>query len=199
MTITYNNDLVKALRNTAKLDRNLEESRLLKRQNRSLTDGTSRPNSVAPGTPGPVAPEPIGKPLTKKEREKQDKGKQSVADSHAQANATTNKFLFGARSKNKYSWMTGGASGSSGANTPVRIKTQGLPGTPGGPSEGEHDKLVLTADGINKMGAHREDRKEPGPLVEMRDLVTVLENDGRDVKILQDIYAWLENPKSRRF
>jgi hypothetical protein len=121
-----------------------------------------------------------------------------VADSHAQANATTNKFLFGGKSKNKYSWMTGGASGGSGASTPCRINTQGLPSTPGGPSTGTSEKMMLTADGINKMGAHREDRKEPGPLVEMRDLVAVLENDGRDIKTLQDIYAWLENPKSKR-
>jgi Transcription initiation factor TFIID component TAF4 family len=146
---------------------------------------------------GSVAPEP-SKPLTKKEREKQDKGKQSVVDSHAQANATTNKFLFGGKSKNKYSWMTGGSSGGSGANTPGRIKTEGLSGTSGVTSGGASEKVMLTADGINKMGAHREDKKETGPLVEMRDLVAVLENDGKDVKTLQDIYAWLENPKSKR-
>src|SRR5271170_1315226 len=104
-TTAYTGTVVNVLRNMVESDREFEEARLLKRQSRLTGDGTPRAGSVAPGTPGSVAPEPTIKPLTKKEREKQDRGKQSVADSHAQANATTQRFIFGNKTKNKYSWM----------------------------------------------------------------------------------------------
>lgn len=170
----------------------------MKRQAR-LTggDGTSRAGSVVPGTPGSVAPEPSAKPLTKKEREKQDKGKQSVADNHVAANLTTQKFLFGTKNKNKYSWMTGGGGGGSGASTPARLTTQGLPGTPGAASSMVPEKQMLTTESSKKWGMHREDRKDQPLIVEMRDLIAVLENDGRDVKVLQDIYAHLEHPRAK--
>ncbi len=195
-TVTYTNELTHALRKVAEADRNFEEARLLKRQSRSTGDGTPRAGSVAPGTPGSVAPEPTNKPLTKKEREKQEKGKQSVADTHAQANATTAKFLLGGKRKT-YSWMNDARSGS-GTTTPSRINTQGLQGTPGIPPSGASEKQMLTSEGIKKWGLHREDRKDQPLQIEIRDLVAVLENDGKEVKTLQDIYAWLENPKSRK-
>jgi Transcription initiation factor TFIID component TAF4 family len=189
---------VNALRTIVDADREFEEARLLKRQNRLAGDGTPRAASIAPGTPGSVAPEPSIKPLTKKEREKQDKGKQSVADTHAQANATTNKFLFGSKSKNKYAWMNGGTGAGSGTSTPGRLHTQGLQGTPGSLASGVTEKQMLTAEGSKKWGLHREDRKDQPLLVEMRDLQAVLENDGKEVKVLQEIYAWLETPKNRK-
>jgi hypothetical protein len=184
--------LVKTLREAANTERAFEEARIAKRQGRPV-DGILRTGSVVPGTPGSVAPEPSAKPLTKKEREKQDKGKQSVADSHAQANATTATFL-GGKKKNKYSWMDAGA--GSGAGTPSRINTQGLPGTPGGSIGGMVEKQRLTADGKNRMGSLRED-KEGGRLIQMRDLIAVLESDGHERKALQSAYAWLDTPKPK--
>lgn len=187
------NELIKSLREAANVERNFEEKRLAKRQGRPV-DGVAvaRSASIAPGTPGSVAPEPSMKPLTKKEREKQDKGKQSLVDSHAQANATTATFLFGGKKKNKYSWMDSGA--GSGASTPGRINTQ-LPGTPGGIG-GAIEKQRLTADGKNRMGGFRED-KDGGRLVQLRDFLAVLENDGREKKTLQRTYAWLDAPKPK--
>jgi hypothetical protein len=91
--MTLTNQVVQGLRSLAQKDREYEEARLLKRQKRLAGDGASRQDSVVPGTPGSVAPEPSSKPLTKKERDKQDKGKANQAESHAQANATTNQFL----------------------------------------------------------------------------------------------------------
>jgi hypothetical protein len=179
-------------------DREFEEARLLKRQSRLTGGGTPRAGSVAPGTPGSVAPEPSVKPLTKKEREKQDRGKQSVADSHAQANATTQRFIFGNKNKGKYSWLNGGAGSASGATTPSRLNTQGLQGTPGALPGASPEKQMLTAEGSKKWGLHREDRKEQPLLIEMRDLVVVLEKDGKEFKALQEGYAWLDTPKSRK-
>jgi hypothetical protein len=184
----FKNEVTNALREVATRDRELEEARLQKRLDRSSGIST-RPGSVAPGTPSnSVAPEPSAKPLSKKEREKQDKGKQNTVENHAQANATMNTFL-GGKKKNKYSWMTGGGGGS-GANTPGRITTQGLPGTPG-VAVGIPEKIRLTADGTNRMGGLREDDPK-NRNVEMRDWVLVLENDGRETKSLQLAYAALE-------
>ncbi|KFY73118.1 hypothetical protein V499_06762 [Pseudogymnoascus sp. VKM F-103] len=192
-TVTMTNELIKSLREAANVERNFEEKRLAKRQGRP-TDGTvARSGSAAPGTPGTVAPEPSTKPLTKKEREKQDKGKQNLVDSHAQANATTATFLFGGKKKNKYSWMDSG--GGSGASTPGRTSMQ-APGTPGGIGGGVVEKVRLTADGKNRMGGFRED-KDGGRLVQLRDFLAVLENDGREKKTLQRTYAWLEGPKPK--
>lgn len=179
-------------------DREFEEARLLKRQSRLTGDGTPRAGSLAPGTPGSVAPEPAAKSLTKKEREKQDRGKQSVADSHAQANATTQRFIFGNKTKNKYSWMNGGAGSGSGTTTPNRLNTQGLQGTPGVLPGAPPEKQMLTAEGSKKWGLHREDRKDQPLLIEMRDVVVVLEHDGKELKALQEGYAWLDAPKSRK-
>jgi len=192
-TVTMTNELIKSLREAANAERNFEEKRLAKRQGRSV-DGVAvaRTGSVAPGTPGSVAPEPSTKPLTKKEREKQDKGKQSLVDSHAQANATTATFLFGGKKKNKYSWMESGASSS--VSTLGRINTQvsGISGGLGGAVE----KQRLTADGKNRMGGFRED-KGGGRMVQLRDFLAVLENDGREKKTLQRTYAWLDAPKPK--
>jgi hypothetical protein len=190
--------MVTALRGVAEADRDFEEARLLKRQNRSTGDGTPRAGSVAPGTPGSVAPEPSAKPLTKKEREKQDKSKQTVVDSHAQANATSQTFLFSAKTKKKYAWMNGGAGGGSGTSTPSRLNTQVSQGTPGSLAGGVPEKQMLTAENSKRWGLHREDKKDQPLVIEMRDLLTVLENDGRETKALQELYAWLENPKNRK-
>lgn len=163
------------MREDAKKEREFEEERLRKRVARLATQGTLGQGLAAPGTPGSVAPEPTGKPLTKKEREKQISAKQNLADSHAQANATTQQFLFGNRSKKKtYSWMTGGGGGS-GASTPSRINTQGLPGTPGAATE----KVMLTGEGSNRVGSFREDSIFKGSGVELRDMMNVLEKDKR--------------------
>ncbi len=179
------NELIKALRESASKEREFEEKRLAKRAAR-LANPTAIPGT--PATPGSIAPESGAKPLTKKEREKQDKGKQSLVDSHAQANATTATFLFGGKKKNKYSWMDSG--GASGASTPRASLDGG--GILGGPPE----KVRLTQDGKNRMGGFREDR-DGGKYVQLRDLVTVLEHDGREKGALQRIYPWLDAPKPK--
>ncbi|KAI9734194.1 MAG: hypothetical protein M1818_006599 [Claussenomyces sp. TS43310] len=186
-SINYKGELTRSLREVAATDRELEERRLLRRQNRSA-DSSCRPGSVVPGTPiNSAAPEPSSKPLTKKEREKQDKGKLNAVDNHAQANNTMNTFLGGGKKK-KYSWMTGGGSTTmSGAGTPGRTSSQTLPGTLGLGAAAE--KVRLTAESMTKIGSIREAKY---PLVELRDWVVALENDGKQLRSLQEAYTVYE-------
>ena len=90
-----------------------------------------------------------------------------------------------ARRKKNYGWMTAGS--TSGANTPGRIMTQGLPGTPAGVVVNAAPER-LTSDGARRLGTWRED-KEKGRGVQIRDWVAVLEVDGRERKALQRAYA----------
>lgn len=172
----------------------MEEERLKKRAARALGKDQSRQGSVIPGTPGSVAPDPTEKPPTKKELKKAKDSKTSDAASHAAANLTTAQFLggggslFGKKNK-KYSWMNGGGS-ASGASTPGRLMTQGLPGTPAGAVVSVAPER-LTVDGARRLGTWRED-KEKGMGIQIRDWITVLEEDGREKKALQMAYASLD-------
>jgi hypothetical protein len=177
-------------------ERDLEEARLRKRMARDSGQDTPRQGSVIPGTPGSVAPESTEKAPTKKEQKKKAEAKVNEAASHAAANNTTAQFLGGGGGffgkKKKYSWMTGGGAGgsASGTSTPGRIMTQGLPGTPGGVA-GSDAPEKLTAEGARRLGMWREDR-EKGVGIQMRDWVTVLEEDGHEKKALQKAYMFLD-------
>lgn len=181
------------LRTEATKERDIEEARLRKRAERA-GGGIQRQNSVAPGTPGSVAPEIDIKAPTKKEQKKKAEAKVNEAANHAAANTTTAQFLGGGRGlfgkKKKYSWMDSGAGGSaSGASTPGRINTQGLPGTPGGSGPPPVEKF--TVEGVRRAGAWRED-KEKGKDIQMRDWISTLEADGRVKKTLQKAYLFLD-------
>jgi hypothetical protein len=199
--LKYGNEIVSALRNAALKEREFEEARLRKRNRRNNAgDVTPRQGSVAPGTPGSVAPEIPEKAPTKKEQKKKAEAKVNEAASHAAANVTTAQFLGGGSGlfgkKKKYSWMTGGSGGpASGASTPGRIMTQGLPGTPAGPVvSAAPDRL--TSDGARRLGTWRED-KEKGTGIQIRDWITVLEADGREKRALQRAYAWLDQSEPK--
>ena len=92
--------------------------------------------------------------------------------------------------------MTGGAGGSaSGTSTPGRIMTQGLPGTPGIPV-GNAAPEKLTVEGARRLGTWREYR-EKGVGVQIRDWITVLEEDGREKKALQKAYMFLDQSEPK--
>ncbi|RDW85859.1 hypothetical protein BP5796_04184 [Coleophoma crateriformis] len=196
--IKFGNEVVNALRASAAKERDFEEARLRKRQARTNPDGTPRQGSVAPGTPGSIAPEPNEKPSTKKEQKKKQEAKINEAASHESANATSSKFLGGGGGlfgkKKKYSWMTGGAGGGSGASTPAKIMTQGLPGTPGGGMPSAPEKL--TSEGARRLGTWREDH-EKGKNIQLRDWITVLEDDGKEKRALQMAYALLDDSQPK--
>lgn len=189
------------MRDMAKQEREWEEARLRKRQKRKdgITDagaGGSRAGSVAPGTPGSVAPEEKAAP--KKETKKSMAAKAAEASNHANQNLTSTLFaglggkgsLFGNKKKGKtYDWMNVGR--GSGANTPSRATPGGGKGlgTPGGtPAPAT---VMLTTEGRNRLGTWREDR-EKGRNIQLRDWVHALERDGREGKALQRAYADLD-------
>ncbi|ETS79565.1 hypothetical protein PFICI_09418 [Pestalotiopsis fici W106-1] len=177
-----------------KTSRSVEEARLRKRQKRAEQaadreknpDGTSasRAGSVAPGTPGSVAPESgEAKPLSKKESKKAAR----LADtSSLSVNSTLSQFM--GSKKKKYSWMTG-AAGGSGANTP-RGPGAAAPAS-GGPNKAA--KGPLTQDASQQIGSLREDSVK-GKHIQMRDWIEVLEEHGylTDQVALQQAYIKLE-------
>jgi hypothetical protein len=194
----YINEVVNTLRQSAIQEREIEEARLRKRNARATGDATPRQGSVIPGTPGTAAAELSEKVPTKKEQKKKAEAKVNEAASHAAANVTTAQFLgvggglFG--KKKKYSWMTGGGP-ASGASTPGRIMTQGLPGTPAGAAVNAAPER-LTAEGARRLGAWRED-KEKGKGIQIRDWIAVLQNDGRERKALQLAFTWLDQSEPK--
>ncbi|KAM0253849.1 hypothetical protein ACHAQJ_007133 [Trichoderma viride] len=192
------------MRDLARQEREWEEARLRRRQMRKegLADpgaSASRSGSVAPGTPGSVAPE-TEKAMTKKELKKTQAMKAAEASSHANQNITSSMFaglggkgsLFGKKKSGKtYDWMNVGRGGS-GASTPTRATPgpgKGQNGAPGAPSPGN---MALTTEGRNRLGTWRED-KEKGKNIQLRDWITVLERDGREAKALQHAYIHLDN------
>lgn len=184
------NEVVTVLRSEAQREQGIEESRHRKRSERA-GGGSQRQASIAPGTPGSVAPESNEKIPTKKEQKKKAETKVSDAATHAAANTTTAQFLGGrsvfGKKKGGYSWLVGGT--ASGASTPGRINTQGLPGTP--TASGPPPVEKYTVDGVRRLGIWREDR-EKGRDIQMRDWTSVLEADGRAKKTLQKAYLSLD-------
>ncbi|CAD6506024.1 BgTH12-06956 [Blumeria graminis f. sp. triticale] len=186
------NEVILALRRQALKEREAEETRLRKRLARTTgVNPISRQASVAPGTPGSVAPEAIDKVPTKKEQKKKVEAKVNEAASHAAANVTTAQFLGGGGGlfgkKKKYSWMNPAPGG--GSSSSKRIGAQGSPNT-GGISNAPVERL--TVDGARRLGTWREDR-EKGAGVQLRDWITVLEQDGHEKKALQIAYMNLDN------
>ncbi|PHH83116.1 hypothetical protein CDD82_3526 [Ophiocordyceps australis] len=190
------------MRERARQDRDWEEARLRRRQKRKEgnTDSApavSRAGSVAPATPGSVAPEPE-KTMTKKEMKKNQALKAAEANSHANQNLTSSMFaglggkggLFGKKKGGRtYDWMNVGRN-SSGTNTPTR-GSQGAKGLNGLPANAPTNH-PLTSEGRNRLGAWREDR-EKGKGIQLRDWVTVLERDGRERRALALAYAGLDS------
>ncbi|OBR06272.1 Tpa inducible protein [Colletotrichum higginsianum IMI 349063] len=198
--VSATNTMSHTVREVGKAERDWEERRLRRRNARK--DGTteagatpSRAGSVAPGTPGGSAPD-SEKSISKKEQKKLDAVKKAEASSHANQNITSSMFvgmpktgsLFGKKKGGKsYSWMTGGASGSS---TP----RMGTPGKPGGaaasgpPAPANH---ALTVEGRARLGNWRED-KEKGKNIQLRDWVAALEGDEIELRAMQAAYDKLD-------
>lgn len=172
-------------------EREAEEQRLRKRQKRLNGDTTtngSRSGSVAPGTPGGVAPEPEKAP-TKKEQKKIAAQKHDA--SAESVNKTTMKFLGG--SKKRYSWMSAGANAP---GTPAR-PTGSVAGTPTSTTAAKPpENKSLTQEGRYKLGSWRE-YSEKGKSIQLRDWVTVLERDGKEKLALQKAYLKLDDSEPR--
>ena len=194
---------MEAVRDGAKVDRDVEEERLRKRQKRLNPEAAptgSRAASAAPGTPGAgAAPETetAAKAPSKKELKKgAAAARLAEASSTASTNQTLNTLMGGfGRKKKEYSWMkkSGGGAGTpkASAGEPSSAAAGGMPKAP--------EKTSLTSDPrYPRLGTWRED-KEKGKNIQLRDWVTALEMDGIEVRAIQDAFLKLDAsaPKDR--
>ncbi|KAI0970872.1 hypothetical protein F4678DRAFT_106240 [Xylaria arbuscula] len=189
------NHLIDSLLQLGKRSQSAEEGRLRKRQKRleksaekdkDGADAGSRSGSVAPGTPGSVAPDGGDtKSLSKKEGKKAA-AKAAESSSGTTVNATLSLFTGG--KKKKYSWMNSGA--GSGASTP---RPQGTPGAASGTggSATKAGRGPLTRAGVTHLGQFHED-SEKGKNIQLRDWIVILEDRGLDPRTLQTAYDKLD-------
>ncbi|KAJ5743233.1 hypothetical protein N7533_010335 [Penicillium manginii] len=154
----------------------------------------------APSTPiAERAPSFDKKSMTKKEARKMMDNKASEAQQHQQsvetARLATNSMLSGRMfgAKKSYSWLKPGGS-SSGFSSPSRP----APPTPTpGPEKSSTSKSGEAASGPSKrrLGTWREDQ-EKGAGIQVRDILFMLEADGRGTKHVQKGYS--KDPKEDR-
>ncbi len=147
---------------------------------------------MAPGTPGSTAAEPEKAPTKKELKSKSAASKAPDVNNTTSANRTSAAFL-GRKKKHTRGWRSRRA----GASTPSRpgLVTQGLPGTPGASQgSGSVDGMNLTIEGRTRLGAFREDG-DKGKKIQLRDWVAVLEEDGRESRVLQAAYDRLDAAK----
>ncbi|RAH41993.1 uncharacterized protein BO95DRAFT_446441 [Aspergillus brunneoviolaceus CBS 621.78] len=193
--------LLEKYRIIAEKDNSSEDARAMKRAKRSasaiLGDGVaSRAESV--DIPGSGASTPIGekapsidkKTLTKKEAKKLIDAKASEAQQHQQsvetARMATNSMLSGRMfgAKKSYSWLNRGSAAGSGFSTPSRVNTA----TPTAGSEKAGRSGEPAPAPAKRLGSWRED-KAKGAGIQVRDIVFMLELDGRGPRHVQKAYS----------
>ncbi|KAI0997804.1 hypothetical protein K3495_g10386 [Podosphaera aphanis] len=189
------NEVILALRRQAIKEREAEEIRLKKRLDRAAgVNSSNKQTSVILGTSGSVAPDTIEKAPTKKEQKKKAEAKVNEAASHAAANVTTAQFLGGGGGlfgkKKKYSWMNPAPGGSGSSSSSIGRNSSLGNSTTSGLNSAPVERL--TVEGVRRLGTWREDR-EKGAGVQLRDWITVLEQDGHEKKALQLAYMNLDN------
>lgn len=163
-----------------------EQKRIAKRKKR--TEGAAATPSETPV----MAPLPVDiNKATKKERDKANKLNQTDEVMHRKANETANMALGGG--KKKYSWMMGGGGGGggggSGASTP-RINTNvGSSGT-STPQQQQIDKNLI---GARRTYGTPLESGDIGRKIQVRDIVHVLELDGKERKTLVKVLTQLKS------
>ncbi|KAK4122833.1 hypothetical protein N657DRAFT_481452 [Parathielavia appendiculata] len=196
-------NVMEAVRDTARIERDIEEARLRKRQKRLNPEPAqtgSRAGSVAPGTPGAgAAPETetAAKAPSKKELKK---GAAAARLAEASSTASTNQTIghlmggFG-RKKKEYSWMKKSGSGPS---TPRAAAGEASSAAAGGGTKAPEKEHLTSDPRYPRLGTWRED-KERGKNIQLRDWIAALEMDGIEVRALQEAYLKLDSstPKDR--
>ncbi|PLN86663.1 hypothetical protein BDW42DRAFT_55633 [Aspergillus taichungensis] len=181
-------------------DNSSEEARASKRAKRSasaiLGEGGTKSESretpgSAPSTPvAEKAPSLDKKSVSKKEAKKMVDARASEAAQHQQsvetARMATNSMLssrmFG--TKKSYSWLNRGPATGSGFSSPSRA-TATTP-APGGEKSGRSGESSTVTS--KRLGTWRED-KEKGAGVQVRDILFMLELDGRGSRHVQKAYS----------
>ena len=191
-TIAFPNLVAEALRRSAQEERAAEQERLAKRARRSAAgsisaeSGSSGITLPGLGLLGDRAPEvDMKKAPNKKEQKRQAEAKATEAQQHAATNKTTNMAL----GLKKKSWMSGGGGGGGSSGLP-RVTTQGL--SRSSAANGTSGQLPP----VKKYGDFREDR-EYGKGIQLRDMVAVLETDGKEKKALARAYTKLGRESGR--
>lgn len=137
--------------------------------------------------------------MTKKEAKKLMDTKASEAQQHQQsvetARLATNSMLSGRMfgTKKSYSWLKPGGS-SSGFSSPSRTNPPSTP-TAGGAEKVSRPGEQTAANQARRLGTWREDQ-EKGAGIQVRDILFMLEADGRGTKHVQKGY--LKDPKEDR-
>ncbi|KAK4987773.1 hypothetical protein LTR66_007518, partial [Elasticomyces elasticus] len=205
-TIEFPSTLPATLRAFALRDREAESARLKKRRERRAMANTANPsdpnisssadantaNSID-GTANSLGPESqIGKPLSKKERDRQAKIGMTEEVLHKAANQTAALALGGSKKK-KYAWME-----SAGPAVPTRTASVASSRTTAS-QQPPNGRDLMQANGIAEKPAPVVDRglqaeearwgewTENGALgrgIQIRDWVNVLSRDGRERKVL---------------
>jgi hypothetical protein len=177
------NHVANALKQRITADEKYEKERLRKRQKRQQ-------GSAATPTESPILSLPPPDKMTKKDKDALKKQNQTDDVLHRKANETASMAL-GFGKKKKYSWMTGGGGGGggSGAATPKPVAVPGGSGT-ATPVPPTVEKGLLGRK--RTFGADIENT-EIGARIQVRDLIHVLEHDGREKKTLSLMLARLKN------
>jgi hypothetical protein len=177
------NRIANALKRKVADDEKYEKERLRRRQKRQQGSAATPAE-----TPAVLLPPPDK--MTKKDKDALKKQNQTDDVLHRKANETASMAL-GFGKKKKYSWMTGGAGagGGSGASTPRPNPAAGGSGT-ATPAVPTLEKGLVGRK--RTFGADIENT-EIGARIQVRDLVHVLEHDGREKKTLSLMLARLKN------
>ena len=191
-TVTFSNPVAQALQKISKAERAQEEERLAKR-NRRAGGESSRTASVSAGTPassgtlGEVAPEADPKKAGKAKDKMDATAKKALeTQQHAATTKTMNMALglSGTMGK-KLSWMKGGADAPP-SNPYLQKPNPKVEATKANTSNANGIGSSLPKS--RSFGDFRED-KETGSGIQLRDIVSVLESDGKEKKSLQRAYG----------
>ncbi|KAL4900373.1 hypothetical protein BDW74DRAFT_96961 [Aspergillus multicolor] len=193
--------LAEKYRSLVDKDASYEEKRAAKRAKRTASailgeSGTPRPDPM--DVPGSGASTPIGERaptigkggLTKKEARKLQDAKANEAQQHQQsvetARMATQTMMSGGMfgKKKKYSWLKSGPTAGSGFSTPSRIN----PSTPSVNTEKAPRPGEPATVPTKRLGTWRED-KEKGAGIQVRDILFMLESDGRAARHIQKGYS----------
>ncbi|KAF1995704.1 hypothetical protein P154DRAFT_610117 [Amniculicola lignicola CBS 123094] len=186
-TICISNKITASLGKRVSDDFDYETARLAKRQKRKAGNAATTADPVE--TVVPIIPEK----MTKKERDRLNKLDQTEEVMQKKTAATALKFMggIGGFGKKQYSWMMGG-SGKSGAATPQSNAAATPAGTAASgtatPAEKDNQPKEKELQGLRRTFGMREDSEE-GKGVQLRDLVQVMDADGKLKRLTTCVYG----------
>jgi hypothetical protein len=181
-TIAFPNHVANALKRRVDDDYKYEQARVAKRQKRLQGSAAATPADT------PVVPPLDGIPkLTKKDKDRMKERNNTEEVLHRKANETASMALGG---KKKYSWMSGGGGGggrgASAASTPRANANAGGASGAATPAQPQVDRALTGTK--RTYGALVEAGK-----IQARDVIHVLELEGKERKTLSWVLARLKN------